>query len=314
MVTQMRDVVVAGVLALLAATAASAQDVTVEYYHLDALGSVRAVTSETGAVVARYDYFAFGDGPVSVTAGANPRRFTGQERDAETGLDYFGARYYASRTGRFTTVDPVMNIDAALIDPQRWNRYGYALNNPLRNVDPDGKEPVTVGLVLWGIYEVGSSLYDAYTAYRTLNDPNSNAAERAITTGGFLAGVLLPGGGYGTAGKAVVRHTDEIANAAAIVSRTPTDRLIQHLTRNDLMGAAREVGTGVQHGGQHLKEVREAARGLRERLKDINQGLSNPQLTRQRRLELERELGIASRHLDAAEQAVRGRYLQHDIP
>src|SRR5687768_2826973 len=116
MVKQMRYVV-AGVLALLAARTASAQDVTVEYYHLDALGSVRAVTSETGTVVARYDYFAFGDGPVAVTAGANPHRFTGQERDVETGLDYFGARYYASRSGRFTTVDPG-HVGGNIFDPQ----------------------------------------------------------------------------------------------------------------------------------------------------------------------------------------------------
>jgi hypothetical protein len=45
-----------------------------------------------------------------------------EERDAESGFDYFGARYYASRLGRFTTVDPALNIEAALADPQRWNR------------------------------------------------------------------------------------------------------------------------------------------------------------------------------------------------
>jgi RHS repeat-associated protein len=285
----------------------------VVYYHTDAIGSVRMTTDAGGAVIARYDFRPFGEAwnPPSTP---DPRQFAGKERDAETGLDYFGARYYASTTGRFTTVDPVLDLQKAALDPQRWNRYAYALNNPLRNVDPDGKEPVTIGLAIWGLYEVGSTLYDAYTAYRTLNDPNASATERSVTTGGLLAGIILPGGGYGTAGKAVLRNADGIADAVAIVSRTPTDRLIQHLTRDDLVGAAREVVTGVQHGGQHLKEVREAARGLRERIKDLNQGLSNPRLMRQRRLELERELGVASRHLDAAEQALRGRYRQHDIP
>jgi RHS repeat-associated protein len=66
--------------------------------------------------------------------------FTGKERDAETGLDYFGARYYRADLGRFTTVDPELNIPAALVDPQRWNRYAYVRNNPLRYVDPDGKD------------------------------------------------------------------------------------------------------------------------------------------------------------------------------
>jgi RHS repeat-associated protein len=53
---------------------------------------------------------------------------------------YFGARYYGSRIGRFTTTDPYMDTSGALLNPQRWNRYSYGLNNPLRNVDPDGRD------------------------------------------------------------------------------------------------------------------------------------------------------------------------------
>jgi RHS repeat-associated protein len=70
------------------------------------------------------------------------RQFAGKERDTETNLDYFGARYLRGESGRFMTTDPVLNIEAALSDPQRWNRYAYALNNPLRNVDPDGRDPL----------------------------------------------------------------------------------------------------------------------------------------------------------------------------
>ncbi len=63
--------------------------------------------------------------------------FTGKERDGETGLDYFGARYYAGVQGRFTGADPVMS-SARASDPQSWNRYAYARNNPLLYVDPTG--------------------------------------------------------------------------------------------------------------------------------------------------------------------------------
>jgi RHS repeat-associated protein len=65
--------------------------------------------------------------------------FTGKERDAETGLDYFGARYYSGAQGRFISVDPliVSNINATM--PQSWNRYSYVGNNPFRNVDPTGE-------------------------------------------------------------------------------------------------------------------------------------------------------------------------------
>ncbi len=66
-------------------------------------------------------------------------RYTGKERDAESGLDYFGARYYGSALGRFTSPDPLM-ASAHASDPQSWNRYAYAMNNPLRFVDPDGME------------------------------------------------------------------------------------------------------------------------------------------------------------------------------
>jgi len=68
------------------------------------------------------------------------QKFTSKERDNETGLDYFGARYYASVQGRFTGVDP-QNYQAMLdpSDPQSWNGYSYVNNNPLERVDPDGK-------------------------------------------------------------------------------------------------------------------------------------------------------------------------------
>jgi len=68
------------------------------------------------------------------------QQFTQKERDNETGLDYFGARYYASAQGRFTSPDPLM-ASAYVENPQSWNRYTYALNNPLKYVDPDGMEP-----------------------------------------------------------------------------------------------------------------------------------------------------------------------------
>jgi RHS repeat-associated protein len=134
-----------GVMALLGAVvgtpAASAPTpaATLEFYHLDALGSVRVVSNEAGEVVRTHNYFPFGDGSDGTQPGADPLRFTGKERDGETGLDYFGARYYGSRTGRFTSVDPAIDIDSSLRAPQHWNRYAYVANNPTRWTDPDGR-------------------------------------------------------------------------------------------------------------------------------------------------------------------------------
>jgi RHS repeat-associated protein len=113
----------------------------VEYYHTDALGSVRAVTKVVNGqvqVVSRHDFKPFGEEVAPQNPPVDKRLFTGKERDAETGQDYFGARYYRADLGRFTTTDPVQTWDENLADPQRWNRYGYVRNNPLKYVDPDG--------------------------------------------------------------------------------------------------------------------------------------------------------------------------------
>lgn len=67
-------------------------------------------------------------------------RFTGKERDAESGNDYFGARYYASSMGRFLSPDPVIITPLRLVDPQRLNLYGYGRNNPLSYIDPRGQD------------------------------------------------------------------------------------------------------------------------------------------------------------------------------
>ena len=71
-------------------------------------------------------------------AGSNYPFLTQKERDIETDLDYFLARYYSAKQGRFTSVDPE-NAGANPDDPQSWNGYAYARNNPLVYTDPDGR-------------------------------------------------------------------------------------------------------------------------------------------------------------------------------
>jgi len=115
----------------------------VQYLTADHLGSVRLVTDGAGAVVRRHDYRPFGEDLTGVNGRSakygdvkNTRRFTSKERDAETGLDYFEARYLSAAQGRFTSTDPVSGGPG---DPQSWNMYAYARNNPLLYTDPDGQ-------------------------------------------------------------------------------------------------------------------------------------------------------------------------------
>ena len=85
----------------------------------------------------------FGDA-LTCNGSANPAgyHFTGNEHDAETGLDYFGARYYASTMGRFMSPDWSAKVApvpyAKLRDPQTLNLYAYVGNNPLFRTDPTG--------------------------------------------------------------------------------------------------------------------------------------------------------------------------------
>lgn len=118
------------------------------FYHTDPAGTPLAMTDSTGKVVWKADYKPFGE-EQSVTATTNnDRRFVGKEKDVETGLEYFGARYMDNKTGRFISPDPVRAVDPRasktneklLLNPQRLNTYAYALNNPCRYVDPDGRD------------------------------------------------------------------------------------------------------------------------------------------------------------------------------
>jgi RHS repeat-associated protein len=209
--------------AVLAAAPVHAQEV-VEYVHLDALGSVRAVSNQANQVIERHDYLPFGEecttGPCTANPGAGggqPRKFTGKERDQETGLDYFGARYHGARIGRFTTVDPVYTWRENLADPQRWNRYAYVRNSPIRYTDPDGRliTPDT-------IIDVVSIAYDLFDIGRSINRGESTTATQWGALGADVAGTLLP---VATGLGATVRGASKIDDVVDVtkVSKLPAE-------------------------------------------------------------------------------------------
>jgi RHS repeat-associated protein len=119
----------------------------------DHLGSPRIILGTSGSLAdtRRRDFMPFGEdlgagqfgrttalGYEATGTPSNPReKFATYERDDETGLDFAQARYYQSRLGRFTSVDPLM-ASGNPINPKTWNRYSYCLNNPLRLFDPTG--------------------------------------------------------------------------------------------------------------------------------------------------------------------------------
>jgi RHS repeat-associated protein len=119
------------------ASACPNPNVVSDYYLSDHLGSSRVVTDSSGNVLDDSDFYPFGGERSIVGSSGNTYKFTGKERDSETSLDNFGARYYASTLGRFMRPDDP-NVDQDPADPQSWNLYSYVRNNPLNDTDPDG--------------------------------------------------------------------------------------------------------------------------------------------------------------------------------
>lgn len=139
-----------GALAAEYSTVAPQPNPTTSYLTTDHLGSPRVITDKTGNVIARRDFMPFGE---ELRAGIGGRseslkystigsdnirkRFTGYDKDDETGLDFAEARMYQNKHGRFTAPDPLL-ASASALNPQTYNRYTYTGNNPINYTDPDG--------------------------------------------------------------------------------------------------------------------------------------------------------------------------------
>jgi|GEM_PF-946750 len=130
----------------------------------DQLGTPRMIFDQSGKLetTSRHDYLPFGEELTTQGLRSNQvsyanvdstrQQFTSKERDEETGLDYFNARYFASTQGRFTSADPFSIVmlrqnrsdkneqafTQFINDPRRWHRYAYTVNSPLVFTDNTG--------------------------------------------------------------------------------------------------------------------------------------------------------------------------------
>ena len=129
---------------------------TTTYYHKDHL-SVRLTTDASGNVASQQGTLPFGEQWYQAGSG-NKLVFTSYDRDSESGLDYALARYYNSTTGAFLMADPVAGKPG---DPQSWNRYAYASDNPIMITDPSGKSwlswLITAGAITADIVTAGAA-------------------------------------------------------------------------------------------------------------------------------------------------------------
>jgi RHS repeat-associated protein len=141
-----------------------------------------------------------------------PKRFTGHERDSESGLDYMIGRYYAAPMGRFLSVDT--GDDSDPLNPQSWNKYTYVRNNPINATDPTGE-------FLETLWDVGNAIAGAVSAVQNVRAGNYGSA--AIDAVGAIvdtvaAAVPFVPGGAGAAIKAA-RGGAKLVDAAQTANR-----------------------------------------------------------------------------------------------
>jgi RHS repeat-associated protein len=126
------------------ATYKTTSGTTTHYYvQPDNIRGSSIVTDSTGTKNQLLDYLPFGDIRLNeqATSFDEKDKFGGHPYDADTDLNYLGARYYNAKIGRFISEDPTATFspESLLSDPQQLNTYAYARNNPLTNIDPDGR-------------------------------------------------------------------------------------------------------------------------------------------------------------------------------
>jgi RHS repeat-associated protein len=183
------------------------------YYFADHLGTARLVTNSSGAVLDDSDFYPFGGERVVASSSGNHYKFTGKERDQESGLDNFGARYDSSSLGRFMSVDPSRE-SANPVNPQSWNRYAYAFNNPLTYVDRNG---------LWPTYihnEIFESIFSHHLSPRQIQLIERVSASQDSLIPGQLAknanwhGQCSPGQGAAACSTGIANHINTNLAAA----------------------------------------------------------------------------------------------------
>ncbi|MCH9648319.1 MAG: hypothetical protein K0U98_08775 [Deltaproteobacteria bacterium] len=195
------------------------------HFHLDHLGTSRLKTDATGARVASYKYWPYGERTASTpTDDDDTLRFTGHERDfgcaegacAETGaqddLDYMHARYYSPWVGRFLSVDPIRYRDGSR---EAWSLYAYVANNPVNNTDPTGqisrRQGASILLSLVPVVGDIKDIQEVLTGRDLVSGENLSPGERAVTA--VAAALPIVGGAaLRKVGSSIVKHGDEVAD------------------------------------------------------------------------------------------------------
>jgi len=155
------------------------------YYISDQINSTRIVTDDYGTVVYAAAHDPYGGEQLTWINTYNPSlKFSGKERDIESGLDYFGARYYDRSMFRFLNADPMISTKLGLVNPQFWNLYAYCGNNPIGYIDTDGRS-FLIFIASGNIIMVFDNNGQLKGCYPASNKPSSSARYYPVGDWGF---------------------------------------------------------------------------------------------------------------------------------
>ena len=173
------------------------------YYASDQINSTRIVTDNLGNVVYSAAHEPYGGIQKTWVSSYNPAlKFSGKERDAESELDYFGARYYDRSLYRFLSADPAISLQRGAANPQFLNLFSYCGNNPIKYCDPDGR----AFLIFLGSYSrlfvFDKSGYSCGNFYASSNPDPTDPEAYPYEEGLWYRTHYLPNaqGGYGFLG------------------------------------------------------------------------------------------------------------------
>ena len=224
------------------------------YYLVDGLKSTSEIADESGDVVDSYQYDAWGGIKRELSLLDNDRKYTGHYYDKETGLHYFGARYYDDSTGRFLSQD---TTEGDINNPPSLHRYNYAHANPLTYVDLSGYSAADTAKQ-W-VEDAGDTLKDlaswakagATGAARKvpgiLKDMIVGPIGAIVETGKTLGDVMIVGEGMLLYGASAATGYQGFANFADRLS--PTNSAIGRYFANNLnadhVSNARQAGAAI---------------------------------------------------------------------
>jgi RHS repeat-associated protein len=321
----------------------------------DQLSTPRIVIDLSGTLnsTRRFDYLPFGEelnssnglrgttlGYAASSADHIRQKFTIKERDNETGLDYFRARYYANVQGRYTSVDPE-NFQAMrnTSRPQSWNAYSYVNNNPLRSNDPTGlfleADPDLLQKFnnwrKYGLWMTDAEIHAAAEEARRLITENFRVTDPVTKD-------VCPPDLRGLSDVEVLQYAKELAQAMqdGRMSEPPEpvvgsplgtlspkltrvqksriekiDRIIDdHLTEKDIQGLTRDLsGNPVPKPGggswQHFKEVTEAIKGLKNEIQGLKKSLRNPNMDPGAANDIQCAIDKAQNYITRVEKIIR---------